>query len=289
MKHILVPTDFSENASYAIEYAAETARAIGAEVTILNVYIPPVSMQSAIHAVMAEDIGRETKSARERLKTIAQTIQGEFKGITCSYEVVVGEPVPQILTWANNHQVDLIVMGTQGATKMANVLFGSNTASVIEKANCPVLCIPFNLSYKKPSTILFATNFAYSDIAGAEKLVNLAKGFGASLTFAHVVVGMEETDDEREVIQRFASEVKLQTGYDKISGTVISDANINTGLDTLIEKYRVDIIALATRKRNLFQKVFNPSITKKYSYHTTVPLLVLHHSGDEEQTGSDFS
>ncbi|MBX2970533.1 MAG: universal stress protein [Cyclobacteriaceae bacterium] len=288
MKRILVPTDFSENASHAIEYAAETAKAVGAELIILNVYVPPVSMQSAIHAVMAEDVGRETKAAKARLKTIADTIQDEYKGLACTYDVAVGEPVPEILSKANEKKVDLIVMGTQGASKVVNVLFGSNTASVIERASCPVLCIPFNLTYKKPEKILFATNFAYSDIDGAKQLVELAKGFKSSLIFAHVVVGTEETDAEREVIEKFASEIKLQTGYPQISGTVISDATINTGLDALIEKHGADIIALATRKRNVFQKLFNPSITKKYSYHTTVPLLAFHNPADEEQTGKDF-
>ena len=288
MKRILVPTDFSENASHAIEYAAETAKAVGAELTILNVYRPPVSTQSAIHAVMAEDVGRETKAAKARLKTITDTIQDEYKGLACTYDVAVGEPVPEILAKANEKKVDLIVMGTQGASKVVNVLFGSNTASVIEQASCPVLCIPFNLTYKKPEKILFATNFAYSDIDGAKQLVELAKGFKSSLVFAHVVVGTEETDAEREVIEKFASEIKLQTGYTQISGTVISDSTINTGLDALIEKHGADMIALATRKRNVFEKLFNPSITKKYSYHTTVPLLAFHNPADDEQTGKDF-
>ena len=288
MKRILVPTDFSENALHAIEYASETAKAVGAELVILHVHIPPVSMQSAIHSVMAEDVGRETKAAKARLKAIANTIQEEYKSLICIFDVAVGEPVPEILDYAQEKAVDLIVMGTQGASKMANVLFGSNTASIIEKASCPVLCIPFNLSYKNPEKILFATNFAYSDIDGAKKLVVLAKGFKSSLIFAHVVVGTEETDAEREVIEKFASEIKLQTGYAQISGAVISDATINTGLDALIEKYNADIIVLATRKRNLFQKLFNPSITKKYSYHTTVPLLAFHNPSDDEQTDKDF-
>jgi nucleotide-binding universal stress UspA family protein len=288
MKRILVPTDFSENASHAIEYAAETAKAVGAELIILNVYRPPVSTQSAIHAVMAEDIGRETKASTAKLKAITDTILEEYKGLTCSHDVAVGEPVPEILAYADQKEVDLIVMGTQGASKVVNVLFGSNTAAVIEKASCPVLCIPFNLRYKKPEKILFATNFAYSDIDGAKKLVGLAQGFKSSLIFAHVVVGMEETDAEREVIEKFATEVKLQTGYSQIYGTVISDATINTGLDALIEKHSADIIALSTRKRNVFQKLFNPSITKKYSYYTTVPLLAFHSPADEEQAGKDF-
>jgi nucleotide-binding universal stress UspA family protein len=288
MKLILVPTDFSENALHAIEYAAETAKATGAGLIILHVYTPPVSMQSSIRAVMAEDVGRETKAAKARLKTVADTISEEYKGLTCTFNVAVGDPVPEILAYAEEKKADLIVMGTQGASKLANVLFGSNTASIIEKAGCPVLCIPFNLAYRKPEKILFATNFAFSDIEGARQLVELAKGFKSSLIFAHVVVGTEETDAEREVIEKFASEIKLQTGYPEIKGTVISDATINTGLDALIEKHGADMIALATRKRNVFQKLFNPSITKKYSYHTTVPLLAFHHPADEEQTGKDF-
>ncbi|MBX2966563.1 MAG: universal stress protein [Cyclobacteriaceae bacterium] len=288
MKRILVPTDFSENASHAIEYAAETARAMGAELMLLNVYIPKVSAQSSIHALMADEVRRETAAAKERLKAIADTIQEEYKELTCSYEVVVGEPVPGILSYADEKQAGLIVMGTQGASKIANVLFGSNTASVIEKASCPVLCIPFKLAYKKPEKILFATTFAYSDIEGASTLTGLAKAFNATLILAHVAVGVEETDEEQAVIEKFTSEIKLLTGYTPVTGTVISDATINTGLDALVEKHGADMIALSTRKRNAFQKLFNPSITKKYSYHTAIPLLAFHSPADEEQTDKDF-
>lgn len=288
MNLIVVPTDFSENATHALEYAVETANALGTSLLVMSVYNPPVSVQSALQAVAADDTTRTTKLYREKLNTIAATVKAEFPTVPCNVHVSVGDVVREIVSLAQDRKADMIVMGTQGASKVVNVLFGSNTASVIEKAGCPVLCIPQSLDYNTPKKILFATNFSYGDIEGSKKLVALAKGFNAEVIFGHVVVGAEETDEEKAVVDRFAKEIQLLTGYEKISGKVISDAHVNAGLDALIEQGNVDMIALATRKRNLFEKIYNPSITKKFSYYTNIPLLAFHAPKDEEKTGRDF-
>lgn len=288
MKLILVPTDFSENATHALEYAVETANALGAGLLVMSVYNPPVSVQSALQTVIAEDTTRATKTYRDKLSAIADTVKTEFPRVACAVHVAIGDVVREIVSLAKDRKADMIVMGTQGASKVVNVLFGSNTASVIEKADCPVLCIPQGLNYKAPKKILFATNFSYSDIEGSKKLVSLAKGFNAEVVFGHVVVGAEETDEERSLVDKFAKEIQLLTGFEKITGKVISDAHVNAGLDALIDQTHVNMIALATRKRNLFERIYNPSITKKFSYYTNIPLLAFHTPKDEEKTGRDF-
>ena len=288
MKLIVAPTDFSDNATNSLEYAVETAHHTGAALLLVHVYRPPVVMQSAVHSVMTDDLGRSTKAAREKLQYIVATIAAEFPDVTVSFEILLGDPVPEILTFSRDRDVDLIVMGTQGASRVVNVLFGSNTAAIIEKSHCPVLCIPAGLPYKAPRKILYTTNFSFSDIESARLLTELARSFEADIVFGHVVVGVEETDEEKAVIEKFAKEIQLVTGYNRISGVVISDANVNTGLDALIEKTGVDMIALATRKRSLFGKIYNPSITKKFSYYTTIPLLAFHSPKDVDQVGPDF-
>lgn len=288
MKRILVPTDFSENATNALEYAVETASALKAELLILHVYKPPVFAQSALQSVVADDVARATKAFKERLKITQQTIQQEYPGLRCLVDVAIGDPVAEVLSSASEKKVDMIVMGTQGASRMVNVIFGSNTAAIIDKAECPVLCIPYSLPYKKPEKILFATNFSYSDIEGAIMLTKIASVFDAAVVFGHVVVGAEETEEEHRVIEKFAKEIRRLTNYEKIKGMVISDASIHTGLDTLVEKSAVDMIALATRKRTFLERIYNPSITKKFSYYSTIPMLAFQSPKDEEKTGKDF-
>lgn len=267
----------------------ETAKAIKCAVLVVHVYSPPVSFQSAIHSVMAVDVDRNTRQISEKLSDLTQMLNEEYPSVSSDFELIVGEPVSEILTLSTLKRPDLIVMGTKGASKIANVLFGSNTAAIIEKSECPVMCIPQSLPFTVPEKILFATNFAYSDIEESIKLTEIAKPFNASIIFGHVVVGVEDTDEEREVIEKFSNEVKLQSGYNNISGMVISDATVSTGLDLLIEKSGVDMIALSTRKRSVFEKIYNPSITKKYSYHSTIPLLAFHNLNESFETERDFS
>ncbi len=283
MKRILTPTDFSENASNALEYAVEMASAFKAQLIVLHVHSPSMTRQSALQTVMSEDFKRATHDDREKLKAIESTINLEYPELQCRTHVVVGDAVDEILETARTSEVDLIVMGTKGASRMTNVLFGSNTAAIIERASCPVLCIPDRLQFKKPRKFLYSTNFTYSDISSAVTLTELARAFHASVIFAHVVVGADESDEEIEVIKKFAEEIRKVTGYPDVTGLVISDASINTGLDALIEKTGVDVIALATRRRTLFERIFNPSITKKLSYYTNIPLLAFHINRKVEQ------
>lgn len=288
MKTILVPIDFSANANNALEYAAEIAQLTKASIVLLHVYTPAVSKSNIIRALITDEVEDAKKEILEKLKVVRKTLEDEYAGITCKIQVAVGETVAEIIAVANQLSVDLIIMGTLGASNLARSLFGSNTASVIESSTCPVMCIPAGYAFQIPKRILFATNFSFEDIEGATKLATLAKAFKSEIMVGHVDTTSEEDETEETSMQNFISEVKLTSDYSDISYRIVNDHNVSMGLDLIIQESAIDVVALSTFKRNFFEKFYNPSLSQKISLYTDIPILVFQNPRDKERTGKDF-
>ncbi len=273
---ILVPTDFSDSANQALEYAAEIARATQSQLTLLHVYSGQAHLSSKIQIV-------------ERLNLICQTTNTEYEPVVCIPMTRAGDVVDEILAEADDIGVDLIVMGTKGATNLGRLFFGSNTASVIEKATCPVLSVPGTHTFNKPQKMLFSTNFSREELNAAVQFVSLAKVFGATVIIAHVSVEHEREEVDASLVRVFANDLSQTTNYDKIVTRIASDNTVSLGLDSLIAETGADIIALSTRRRGILEKMYNPSITKKYSLQADIPLMAFRADGDADRPGTILS
>jgi nucleotide-binding universal stress UspA family protein len=138
-KHILVPTDFSEGAEHALEYACELARALGAEIHLLNVV--------GIPALGVPELGVALTSAMiDQLVVDNQTALDEIARTRCTAPlgqvlIKAGDARDMITQTARELGVDLIVMGTHGRRGISRALLGSVTEAVVRSAPCPVLTV----------------------------------------------------------------------------------------------------------------------------------------------------
>jgi nucleotide-binding universal stress UspA family protein len=194
--------------------------------------------------------------------------------------VTIGDVVDQVVSVAENKSAELIIMGTYGTKNLETLLFGTNTSLVIERANCPVLSVPFDVPFRVPYKMLFATNFAFHDLEGVTQMAAVARAFSATLIIAHVMTDDNARDHEEELMQAFLEEVKTLTDYTNINHIMISDKTVNEGLDAVIAETKADMIALSMQKRGIFEQFFNPGIARKFASHSVIPLLAFH--GHEE-------
>jgi nucleotide-binding universal stress UspA family protein len=138
---ILVPTDFSEAAGRALEYGGRLATALGAELTVLHVVVPPTT-----HSWMegADQDGTTTETwlseAHATVMEAVESIRGRAPMVRGT--VGIGLEADEILEFTGRHGVDLIVMGMHGHGRTARWLRGSVTDQVLRRAPCPVLAIP---------------------------------------------------------------------------------------------------------------------------------------------------
>ena len=275
MKSILVPTDFSENANTAIEYACELARSFGAKVLVMNAYTPAVTQYNIVSPLIEEETGRARKLALEKLSAICGLVQNQYKPVACDTKFVVGGIVDAIEQCMEEGKADMVVMGTKGASGLDKILFGSNTTRVIEKVKRPVLAVPAGCPFQPPKRIVYATDFNNEEFGHLETLVSIAKAFGAELMVTHITTDKAALESEKMLKGNFARQVGGLTDYPAITYFVKYEENIERALDSFTTQVNADWIAMYTRERKMFEKLYDPSLTKAMAYHTKIPLLAI--------------
>lgn len=140
VSHVLVPTDFSDDAARPYEWAVE----LGAKVTLLHVVedfrVLPVGAPLAPPVVLPS-VQEEVVASENKLAAIAE----KLGGATVEHAVARGEDVARtIVDWAHSHGVDLIAVSTHGRSGFRRLILGSIAEAVLRHADMPVLCFPRN-------------------------------------------------------------------------------------------------------------------------------------------------
>lgn len=281
---ILIPTDFSANAGHALKYASLLGKAMNANLILLHVYTPPITRGNITYPLITEEIGRMMSEATEKLHRIASALSEDY-GISCEHRVRMGSPVGEIVSEADNSQVDLIVMGTLGASGFAKIVFGSNTASVMEKVTCPVLAVPANSVLALPHKIVFATDYEDNDMQTVKDLIKITQRLKAEFIFLHV--SKDNLKSDHDLIEDFSKAAAKEVNIEQPFYYVMHHESTQKGIDHFVDSIGADLIALSMRKRTIFEKLFDPSLSKRMAYQARLPLLVFH-AVRSESDDSDF-
>lgn len=140
LKKILVPTDFSVCSDAAVKYARELSDAFDATLHLLHVVQDPYTQPwaaEAFPAPLGEMLDQWQQQARQRLATLVP----DKEKARARMATVVGSPFYEIVRYAMEHQIDLIVIGTHGRGPLGHMLLGSVAEKVVRKSPCPVLTV----------------------------------------------------------------------------------------------------------------------------------------------------
>lgn len=275
MKNILLPTDFSANSMNAIEYAMHFFENWECNFYILNVqkiseYISDDlvagSKTDSIYESIASDnkklINELVKKLSKKYKTQSYTFQGLF-----DYDDFVAA-VDQAVKF---HSIDLIIMGTNGATSAKEVVFGSNTLQIIRGSNCPMLAIPENYKFKKISTAMFC-NQNSEDFSEQE-----VKPLKDVISMHQAVLKIVELDENKTALKDQKENTNLSTLFKDIPYTYYSLDQLAgwTAINTATQLLNVDLNAIFVENKTLLERLFFGSDTSAMLYGTKVPLLLL--------------
>lgn len=282
-KRILVPVDFSEYSMQACSFAFNLAKDIGAKVKIVHIYFNPFYPNTFLKQL---DSSKEYESIEEKVKENIQKLcndidtkikVGDYPSVNYSYFIKEGLPEEEIVLFADDYKPELIIMGTRGKNEKEGDLIGSVTADVIEMTHFPIIAIPHNTSFAtigEVKKISFLTNFSQRDLLAFDKMAQTLSGYNFTFEIVHISISEKEKWSESK-----QAEVKsyFTTKYSglRISFRQIEVDNFLTGLDTYIRNEQVDVLALTTSKRNVFMRMFRPSISRKMLYHSSTPLFIL--------------
>jgi nucleotide-binding universal stress UspA family protein len=146
-QRILFCTDLSENADFAFDFAVDAARRrLGCELFLLHVIPESEAQFWKTYVYEVDDV--DNKAKRDLDERIRQAYVSRLpQDVEMKIEFRIGKDWQEILDFAENNQIDLIVMGRQGSGSLQKALFGNVTEKVVRKALCAVLVVP--LSYQK--------------------------------------------------------------------------------------------------------------------------------------------
>lgn len=282
IQNILVPTDFSDNAQKAISFAvnfAEKAQARLFFVYSLQPLIPTNTPIQEFPKVMDEF--RET-SQNNLMKVVdeAYAALGKVrKEENCRFILKEGPFIVENICEAiKTYKIDLVIMGTQGASGLKKMIFGSNTVGVIEKSDCPVLVIPPLDNLKEIKKIAYATDFSHTD-EEFKVVLEYAKILDASVEMVYifpVYPPPAHFDIETFYRDAYVEQLRKKFDYQLIQLYFMNggkENNITNGIDHFVKYYKPQLLIMFTKKRGWFDKIFDKSMTKDIAFHSRVPLL----------------
>ncbi len=276
MKQILFPTDFSEAANTAFIYALRFADSFGADLVILHVYDLPIVETPVLPETAAEifDIVEmnQFESFRDELPKLHKMAESRGLGhVKIRNVLLYGDLVYNINKVCTDENIDMVVMGTKGASGLKETFIGSTTASVIANVKVPVLGIPAEAEYHPIKSIAFTTQYKDKDNDSMRRVLDIADKFGARVQCLYI----KNADDPADIEERI-NEWKSYYRSDNIDLFNIAGDHIEQTLLDFIENQHIGLLVMRAHKRGFFESLFHRSLTKKMAYHSKIPLLVFH-------------
>lgn len=285
MQKILIPTDFSENAWNAIDYAMQLFRNRRCTFYLLNTYTPVIPssrfMAKMIDGVRIVDAVRE--NSEQGLNKTVKRIQTKYGNPNHSFETISSFNllVEEVKDIVETFGINLVVTGTKGASGVDEVFMGSNTVRIIKSVRkCPVLAIPYHFEYITPTEIAFATDFnRFYTTSELEPLLDMAKMFKATIRIVHVQYGIKALTELQQfnlnMLRRYLNDVEHYVH------TVSELNSVSHTLETFSKELGIHLLAMLNYQHSYMEKMTREPIIKRTAFHTQIPLLVIPELGME--------
>jgi len=278
MKRILVPTDFSPTAEKAFSFAVDIATKTKGTVILYHVYTPVESTFIDSPETRKQYNLKPEATIVKRLQRLKEKVSENASGIAVSTVVGRSPLVNNMLDFADQNMIDLIVMGTQGASGLKKAIIGSVAARIIEKSRLPVLLVPAKYKLQTPGEFVFATNYQKADKQALELVNNLATLFKANVTVLHFLntnnSALEKEKDKTD-FETYAFSMQRIFNKSGIKFHLLETGSIIEAMENLDKKFPYDIMTMVRRKKNFLEKFFIKSFTENMAFLTNNRLLIV--------------
>lgn len=260
MNTVIVPVDFSETSLHAAKYAAQLLTGhYGVKMVLYHSYSK------------ASEAAKATENL-EQLKTDL------LKSNIVNIETLVCEDddfVDGLEKTARHRKADMVVMGITGKSALAQVFFGSNTLKMSERKVCPVLIVPQEAAFNPIKNVMLSSDFKNS--ANTIPSVPIKDFLDAFKPQLHIV----NVDDEHyisltENYEKEKQEMKKMFENYNPEFYFMRLFDVDEAINLFADSRNIDLIIAVQKNRSFIGKLLNGSRTKTLSYHSKVPILVMH-------------
>jgi len=277
MKKILVPTDFSAHAEYALKVAAQIARKNNGEIFLLHMLELPALASDGIgesNAVGSSSDFPEVmffmQKTRERFEEVLS--QPYLQGINIVEAIQFDKAFDGIISHSKKHNIDLVVMGSHGASGFHEMFIGSNTEKVVRTSDVPVLVIKKEQAEFNPQKFVFASDFSEEIKKPFAKVVEFANSFDTELHLVSINTpnNFKATHAAEKTIKDFAAQFNINKGY---TTHIYNDVNIEKGVLHFANSINADLIGMSTHGRQGLAHFFNGSVSEDLVNHAVRPVI----------------
>ncbi|MDC6389005.1 universal stress protein [Maribacter sp. PR1] len=276
MKNILIPTDFSENATNAISFALNLVKCERSNFYLIHAYADEV--YQANHIIESDSFKEQKETIKKRaevkLSNTVLQIKEKWQNPRHDFEfITVFEPlVDGVNNVVNEKNIDLVIMGTKGQTADKKITFGSHTVQVFKYVKCPVLAIPDNQEFVQPKRILFPSDYMIPYKRRELKLLDtIAFRFKSEVHSLYI-------SDFEDLSHR-------QTDNKKFFKESLPNANLtfhrsevkNKGLGILeyTAEYNMDMLVMVNSRHSFLEDMLYRSTVDQIALNPVIPFLVL--------------
>lgn len=270
MKRIMVPTDFSDCANAAAEMALQIAKLSESEIYFIHL---AVDQSTPAHVPGKSVVHDDTQIGiiRDNLDQLVKAAEAD--GIKAKKELVIGSGHEQIQDYILPYKIDLLVMGSHGATGIREMVIGSNTQNVIKNIRIPSLVVKQMPKRKEMKHIVFASNFKRDCSNSLSEVVTFSRLWGSRihLLFINLLNHLIEENTARSMMS------DRMKGFSNVDYTLnITETNDKEfGIAQFANEVEADLIAVAMERKNLVGRLFSPNIAKRLINHSALPVLIV--------------
>ena len=280
MRKILCPVDFSAASLNAIEFATKIGAKHQASLTLLHVFTEKEFGQALSNDALARrlpqgDMDNLVGYAEEMLQGLTDEVNhtGQPQGLLqCDYHFSYGPLEQQLITYADENNYQLVVMGTAGVKDIYEQYLGSHTAKTVDRAHCPVLCVPQKIHYRRLKKVMYATDYQEEDAAILNQVIAFILPFAAQLEIVHIVRNQNLLDEA--VHRDYVEHTRSYLNYEAVSFSQAVYDDALHGIDHYAIEHEVDLVVLMRKHRNFLVRLFEEDATHQLSYFATYPVLI---------------
>ncbi len=266
---ILIPTDFSKKSHVAVDYAIAFGETIDATIVLFHIIDTYTPARARLGSRRIEEAIK--KSAEDKMFRLTESIKkGSSKPIEISSCIRFGGSTQETLKkFVIDHEVDIIFVGTKGASGIEKVVLGSNAAAIIENSTVPVITVPEKARFNGLHRIVYATDL--SDInRELDFILPIAKLFDAWIYAVHIVDSSSESDVETAQMTK----TLISTfNYSKIKVERVVSDTVPSGLMEFAANVDGDLLVMFTHRLGFIEKIFGQGITRAIAFQTQIPLF----------------
>ncbi|MCK0135122.1 universal stress protein [Arenibacter sp. S6351L] len=264
MKTLLYATDYSKNSVSALQLAYNLSQDLGTRLVVTHTFNLPtvLGVEGQDDRPVLE--GNPFKIHRAQLeKFCTEHLGSKWDNPKIQLEPVQNSSVIKgIISKAEEYHAQLIVVGTKGASGLEEMIMGSTTKKLIEKAPCPVIAIPNDILPRNMDTMVYATDFEEEDIHAIQKLTEIAKPLKAKIKVVHISTNEEYAGDL--LMEWFKEMLKSKVDYSEIEFELLFSEDVFDTLRIYLGVVNADMVVMLEReKKGFLKKWFHRDLVKK--------------------------